>query len=176
MGNAAGHLPQSAQTLLLHDRLLGLPQVIVCLLQRCVDLCLMPRQRNVFAQLPQELAFAAAEAVCLPASRDEHADVRGEAYLMLRNGTAAAAEFERILDHPGLVLISPVGALARLGLARAYALQGDAARASAAYQGFLTLWKNADPDIPVLPQAKAEYAKLKCRITSKEPPQGSCIG
>jgi tetratricopeptide (TPR) repeat protein len=87
--------------------------------------------------------------------------LRGEAYLMLHDGTAAAAEFQKFIDHRGLVVNFPWGALARLGLARAYALQGDTAKARAAYQDFLTLWKDADPDIPILQQAKAEYAKLK---------------
>jgi eukaryotic-like serine/threonine-protein kinase len=86
--------------------------------------------------------------------------VRGEAYLAARQGSEAAAEFQKILDHRGLVLNRPIGALAHLGLGRAYVLQGDAVKAKAAYQDFLTLWKDADPDIPVLQQAKAEYAKL----------------
>src|ERR1700746_640061 len=85
---------------------------------------------------------------------------RGQAYLMLHNGSAAAAEFQKVIDHPGLVREFPVGALAHLGVARAYALQGDTAKSRAAYQDFLTLWKDADPDIPVLKQAKVEYAKL----------------
>jgi eukaryotic-like serine/threonine-protein kinase len=87
--------------------------------------------------------------------------VRGEAYLAAHQGSEAAAEFQKILDHPGIVLNEPIGALAHLGLARAYVLQGDTAKARAAYQDFLTLWKDADPDIPVLVAAKAEYAKLK---------------
>jgi serine/threonine protein kinase/tetratricopeptide (TPR) repeat protein len=87
--------------------------------------------------------------------------VRGEAYLALHQGSQAAAEFQKFLDHRGIVLNFPLGALAHLGLARAYALQGDTAKAKAAYQDFLTLWKDADPDIPVLIAAKAEYAKLK---------------
>ncbi len=87
--------------------------------------------------------------------------VRGEAYLAARRGSEAAAEFLKILDHRGIVFNEPIGALAHLGLARAYVLQGDTAKASAAYQDFLTLWKNADPDIPVLIAAKSEYAKLK---------------
>jgi len=86
--------------------------------------------------------------------------VRGEAYLAARQGSEAAAAFQKILDHRGLVLNQPIGALAHLGLGRAYALQGDTVKARAAYQDFLTLWKDADPDIPVLQQAKAEYAKL----------------
>jgi len=87
--------------------------------------------------------------------------VRGEAYLMLRDGHRAAAEFQKFIDHRGLVMNFPWGALARLGLARAYAFEGDTAKARAAYQDFLTLWKEADPDIPILKEAKAEYAKLQ---------------
>jgi len=87
--------------------------------------------------------------------------LRGKAYLMLHDGNAAAAESQKFIDHRGLVGNSPLGALARLGLARAYALQGNTAKARAAYQDFLTLWEDADPDIPILKQAKAEYAKLK---------------
>ncbi|HXY03540.1 MAG TPA: tetratricopeptide repeat protein, partial [Terriglobales bacterium] len=86
--------------------------------------------------------------------------VRGEAYLALHQGSQAAAEYQKILYHRGIVLNCPTGALARLGLARAYAMQGDTAKAKAAYQDFLTLWKDADPDIPILKQAKTEYAKL----------------
>jgi hypothetical protein len=73
----------------------------------------------------------------------------------------AAADFQEILDHRGIVFNEPIGALAHLGLARAYALQGDSAKAKVAYNNFLTLWKNTDPDIPILKQAKAEYAKLQ---------------
>jgi tetratricopeptide (TPR) repeat protein len=87
--------------------------------------------------------------------------LRGEAYLMLGDGNAAAAEFQKFIDHRGVVGNFPWGALARLGLARAYAEQGDAAKAKTAYQNFLTLWKDADPDIPIYKQAKAEYAKLQ---------------
>jgi eukaryotic-like serine/threonine-protein kinase len=87
--------------------------------------------------------------------------VRGQAYLMLHDGKAAAAEFQKFIDHWGLASNDPLGALARLGLARAYALQGDPAKAKAAYQDFLTLWKDADPDIPIFIAAKAEYAKLQ---------------
>ena len=86
--------------------------------------------------------------------------IRGEAFLMLHDGKAAAAEFQKFVDHRGLVTNFPWGAQARLGLARAYALQGDTAKAKAGYQDFLALWKDADPDLPVLDQAKAEYAKL----------------
>jgi tetratricopeptide (TPR) repeat protein len=89
--------------------------------------------------------------------------MRGEAWLMLRDGHRAAAEFQKFIDHRGVVMNFPWGALARLGLARGYALQGDSARARAraAYQDFLTPWKDADPDIPILREAKAEYARLK---------------
>jgi predicted Zn-dependent protease len=89
--------------------------------------------------------------------------VRGQAYLAGRQeeGGQAAVEFQKILDHRGLVGNDPLGALAHLGLARAYALHGDPAKARAAYQDFLTLWKDADPDIPILKEAKAEYAKLQ---------------
>ncbi len=86
--------------------------------------------------------------------------VRGEAYLMLPDGNRAAAEFQKFIDHRGLVGNFPWGALARLGLARAYALQGDTAKAKSAYQDFLTLWKDADPDLPILKEAQAEFAKL----------------
>jgi tetratricopeptide (TPR) repeat protein len=111
--------------------------------------------------------------------------IRGEAYLMLHDGNAAAAEFQKFIDHRGVVVNFPWGALARLGLARAYALEAGVGaglvpvppgrehpqgatlqqealgKARAAYQDFLTLWKDADPDIPILKEAKAEYAKLK---------------
>ena len=87
--------------------------------------------------------------------------VRGEAYLALHQGAQAAAEFQKILDHPGIVISDPVGALARLQIARAYAIEGDTAKAKAAYQNLLILWKDADSDIPILTQAKAEDAKLQ---------------
>jgi DNA-binding winged helix-turn-helix (wHTH) protein/Flp pilus assembly protein TadD len=87
--------------------------------------------------------------------------VRGEAYLAAHQGREAAAEFQKILDHRGIVLNEPIGALAHLQLGRAYAMQGDTAKARAAYQDFLSLWKDADPGIPVLREAKAEYAKLQ---------------
>ena len=86
--------------------------------------------------------------------------IRGEAYLAAGQGKPAAAEFQKVLDHSGIVWNCWTAALARLGVARAYHLQGDTANARAAYQDFFTLWKNADPDIPILKQAKAEYARL----------------
>jgi eukaryotic-like serine/threonine-protein kinase len=85
---------------------------------------------------------------------------RGQAYLAARNGVAAAGEFQKILDHSGVVGNEPIGALAHLGLGRAYALSGDSAKAKTAYQDFFALWKTADPDVPILKEAKAEYAKL----------------
>jgi tetratricopeptide (TPR) repeat protein len=87
--------------------------------------------------------------------------LRGEANLAAKQGTAAAAEFQKILDHPGVVLNEPISALAQLGLARAYAMAGDPGKAKTAYQDFLALWKDADSEILILKQAKAEYAKLK---------------
>ena len=100
-----------------------------------------------------------------------HVYVRGEAYLAAGQGSAAAAEFQKILDHSGIVWNCWTGALAHLGVARANALQSktlqgadaDAARVRAltAYKDFLTLWKDADPDIPIFIAAKAEYAKLQ---------------
>ena len=87
--------------------------------------------------------------------------IRGEAQLLAHNGAAAATEFQKFLDHRGVTINFPLGALAHLQIGRAYAMQGDTAKAKAAYQDFLTLWKNADTDIPILVAAKAEYAKLK---------------
>jgi hypothetical protein len=87
--------------------------------------------------------------------------VRGQAYLVERHGAEAGIEFQKILDHRGIVGNKTIGALAHLGLARAYVLQGDTIKALATYKDFLTLWKDADPDIPILKQAKAEYAKLQ---------------
>jgi tetratricopeptide (TPR) repeat protein len=87
--------------------------------------------------------------------------VRGEAYLAARQGSEAAAEFQKILDHRSIVLNEPIGVLAHLQLGRAYAMQGDTAKARAAYQDFLTLWKDADLEVPIFKQAKAEYAKLQ---------------
>jgi tetratricopeptide (TPR) repeat protein len=89
------------------------------------------------------------------------AHVRGLAYLAAHQGAEAAAEFQKILDHRGIVISDPIGALAHLQLGRAYALAGDKTKAKSAYQDFLTLWKDADPDVPILRQAKAEYAKLQ---------------
>jgi DNA-binding winged helix-turn-helix (wHTH) protein/tetratricopeptide (TPR) repeat protein len=87
--------------------------------------------------------------------------VRGQAFLALHQGREAAAEFQKFVDYPGAVGNNPIGAVARVGLARAYAIQGDTVKARAAYEEFFSLWKDADPDIPILKQAKAEYSKLQ---------------
>ncbi len=87
--------------------------------------------------------------------------VRGQAYLAAHQGAEAAAEFQKILDHRGVVINDPIGSLARLQLGRAFALSRDNVKAKASYQSFLTVWKDADPDIPILKQAKAEYAALQ---------------
>ena len=86
--------------------------------------------------------------------------VRGQGYLQAGRGQEAAAEFQKVLDHRGIVLADPVGALAHLQLGRAYAVSGDRTRAKSAYQDFLRLWKNADRDIPILIRARTEYEKL----------------
>jgi eukaryotic-like serine/threonine-protein kinase len=86
--------------------------------------------------------------------------IRGEAYLAAKQGEAAAAEFQKILDRPGAVRSEPIGALAHLKLGRAFVLTGDKIKAKNAYQEFLSLWKEADPDVPLLKQARAEYSKL----------------
>ena len=87
--------------------------------------------------------------------------IRGQATYCLHQGAEAAAEFQKFLDHRGIAVNSPLGALARLQLGRAYALQGENVKSRTAYQDFLTLWKDADPDISILKEAKAEYAKLQ---------------
>jgi tetratricopeptide (TPR) repeat protein len=86
--------------------------------------------------------------------------IRGEAYLAAGRGQEAAVEFQKVLNHRGIVFADPIGALAHLKLGRAYVVAGDITRAKSAYQDFLTLWKDADADLPVLKQARAEYAKL----------------
>jgi eukaryotic-like serine/threonine-protein kinase len=86
--------------------------------------------------------------------------VRGQAFLRARQGSAAVAEFQKLLDHAGIVQNFLLGSLAHLGLARSYALGGDTAKSRIVYQDFFSLWKDADPDIPILKEAKAEYAKL----------------
>lgn len=86
--------------------------------------------------------------------------VRGAAFISARRYAEAEVEFQKILDHRGIVGMDPIGALAHLQLGRAYAASGDKAKAKAAYDAFLALWKDADPDIPILRSAKAEYARL----------------
>jgi len=90
-----------------------------------------------------------------------HVYVRGLAYSQLGHPSEAAAAFQTIVDHPGLVLNDPIGPMARLQLARALSDSGDRAKSAAAYDDLVTLWKAADPDIPILKQAKAEYAKMQ---------------
>jgi len=87
--------------------------------------------------------------------------VRGQAYLAAHEGARAAMEFQKILDHRGIVASDPVGAVARLELGRAFALSGEKAKAAAAYHDFLTLWKDADSDIPILKQANSEYSRIR---------------
>ena len=120
-----------------------------------------PRQalHNLEAASPYELGLPAIGFYNWPNLYPAY--VRGEAYLAAHQGSEAAAEFQKILDHRGIVLNEPIGALAHLQLGRAYAMAGDTAKARAAYQDFLVLWKDADADIPILTQAKAEYAKLQ---------------
>jgi tetratricopeptide (TPR) repeat protein len=86
---------------------------------------------------------------------------RGQVYLALKDGARAAADFQQILDHPGLGPLTPAYALAALNLGRAYALTGNGAKARAAYDRFFARWKDADPDLPVLVEAKKEYARLQ---------------
>jgi serine/threonine protein kinase/tetratricopeptide (TPR) repeat protein len=109
---------------------------------------------NLQAAAPYELGMLGIGAISYTAY------VRGESYLAAQDGSKAAAEFQKIIDHRSVALHA-VGALARLGLARAYASQGDSAKARTKYQDFLNLWKDADPDIPILKEAKSEYAKLQ---------------
>jgi tetratricopeptide (TPR) repeat protein len=87
--------------------------------------------------------------------------VRGEALMAAGRHADAAAEFQKVLDHPGIVGTDPIGVLAHLQLGRVFALSGDGAKAKAAYETFLALWKDADADVPVLKRAKAEYARLQ---------------
>ncbi|MGA9884013.1 MAG: hypothetical protein WBQ34_09870, partial [Candidatus Acidiferrales bacterium] len=87
--------------------------------------------------------------------------IRGEAELAAKQPAQAVAQFQRILDRSYIIGNESIGALARLGLARAYAMRGDTAKAKGAYLDFLALWEHADPDVPILKQAKAEYAKLR---------------
>jgi len=105
---------------------------------------------------PYDLAY-----ILLPPNALYPAYVRGLAYLQLGQGQQAAAEFQKLIDHPEVAQLHHQGALARLQLGRAQAMMGDKAAALKSYKDFLTLWKDADPDIPILKQAKAEYVKLQ---------------
>jgi tetratricopeptide (TPR) repeat protein len=87
--------------------------------------------------------------------------IRGLSHLQAKRGAEAAAEFQKIVDLRGIAPVAPAHSLAKLGLGRAYVMTSDTAKARAAYQDFLALWKDADPDIPILKEAKAEYAKLQ---------------
>ena len=86
--------------------------------------------------------------------------LRGMAYLQAKRGAEAAAEFQKIVDHRGIAVVSPEHALAKLGLGRAFMMTGDTAKAKAAYQDFFALWKDADSDVPILKEANAEYGQL----------------
>ncbi len=109
-----------------------------------------------------DLEPAAALEVAAPSSLALYpAYVRGQAYLAIGDASKAEAEFQKLIDHPGIVLNSPLGAVARLGRARAYARGGDSDRARDAYRDFFGLWKDADSDVPILREAKAEHAKLQ---------------
>ncbi|HYL16778.1 MAG TPA: hypothetical protein VEV41_27335 [Terriglobales bacterium] len=129
-----------------------------------VQRCWLPTIRAALA-LQRERADEAIELLQVTApyelSSPDPIYMRGQAFLTLRNGSSAAAEFQKLLDHRGIVLNSPLGALVHLGLARAYALSGDTAKARTKCQDFFALWKDADPDSPILKQAKAEYARLQ---------------
>jgi DNA-binding winged helix-turn-helix (wHTH) protein/tetratricopeptide (TPR) repeat protein len=115
---------------------------------------------------PDKAVQALREAALYEFGDMEHANtgfpayLRGQAYLAAQQGAEAVAEFQKVLAHSSVIFNEPIGALAQLGLARAYALQGDPGKAKIAYVNFLTLWKDADPDLPLLLQAKAESAKL----------------
>ena len=87
--------------------------------------------------------------------------LRGLAYLQVKQGPQAVAEFQKVLDHKSAFGASPYVSLARLGLARGFALSGDPAKARTHYQDFFSKWKDADPDIPILKEAKTEYMKLQ---------------
>jgi hypothetical protein len=87
--------------------------------------------------------------------------MRGEAYLAAGDEVEAVGEFQKILGHPGITVSDPISAIARLQLGRALVLAGDKTKAKISYGDFLMLWKNADPDIPILKKAQQEYAKLR---------------
>jgi tetratricopeptide (TPR) repeat protein len=110
--------------------------------------------------LPYELAANGLNFAHLYLGGLHSAYVRGEALVAGHRYAEAAAEFQKILDHRGIVGLDPIGALAHLQLGRVYASSGDKAKAKAAYQAFLALWKDADADVPILKNARAEYSRL----------------
>lgn len=110
--------------------------------------------------LPYELAANGLNFTSFYLGGLHSAYVRGEALIAARRYAEAAAEFQKILDHRGIVAIDPIGALAHLQLGRVFVLSGDRTKAKAAYEAFLALWKDADADIPILKSARAEYARL----------------
>jgi predicted Zn-dependent protease len=112
------------------------------------------------AASPYELGYLSANSVGFAGSLYP-IYVRGVAYLKAQRGSDAAAEFQRILSHRGIIFADPIEALARLQLGRAYRLAGDEVKARTAYEDFLARWRDADADIPALKQAKSEYAKLQ---------------
>ena len=136
-------------------RIIGFP--------RCAEplLCSGTIQAQAIAILHASIPYELADPPPFSAGTMYPVYLRGEAYLRARNGELAAAEFQKILDHPGVIVNFPLSALSHLGLARARALSHDKAGSRTAYQDFFALWKDADSDIPILNQAKAEYAKLQ---------------
>ena len=136
-----------------------LNNVSIPLAQALVDLQhIQPGQAVAHLQVAEPYEFGASS------NGGAHLDVNfllAEAYLQLKDGAKAAAEYQRILAHRGVDPLDLSYNLSHLGLGRAYALQGNTAQAKAAYQDFFGAWKDADPDVPVLKEAKAEYAKLQ---------------
>jgi hypothetical protein len=130
------------------------------LIEASMDIAQLTPDRAIIAlepALPYELGSPAPENT----GTLQPAYLRGLAYLAEKNGTAAAAEFQKLIDHTGIVQNFLLGSLSQLQIARAYAISGDNAKAKAAYQDFFSLWKDADPDVPILKQAKDEFAKLQ---------------
>jgi len=133
-------------------------------IEAAIDLAQQAPDRATVAlepSLPYELGQPPPGASSQSAATMYPAYIRGLAYLAEKNGPAAAAEFQKFLDHPGIVQNFILGSLARFELGRAYVLSGDTVKAKASYKDFLTLWKDADPDLPILKEAKLEYAKLQ---------------
>lgn len=122
----------------------------------------MPSQivQGLQVTVPYELAVNGLNYVRFYLGGLHSAYMRGEALMGEHRYTEAEAEFQKILDHRGIVGLDPIGALVHLQLGRVYASSGDTGKAKAAYQAFLALWKDADPDVPILKSAKAEYDRL----------------